>query len=227
VSGHDADMTICALVAGESGAMNEAVAAQTRPPDTQADWEGPLAAGLRAALQTGADWLWVLDGTATPRSEALQALVDAVGRAGGLPPPALLASTVLDAEGRVADGRAALFRRAPTEPVMAAAGHRLLPVRAASGPILIRRDAVLEERGPRPRLPPAGALLEWTARVLRTREGYLVPHSECVEHRGHGVLHDPRTLAAVMTGRAFSPAERIRVALDLLQQAESGPRPGR
>lgn len=217
---------IGALLLGDTAAVERAVAVQTLPPDQVVYSPGPLAVGLREVLATGTDWIWVLDGTAVPRPRSLGALVSAIGRSHGLQPPALLASVISTPAGKIAEPRAALFRRAPVEPAMVAAERRMLPVRAVTGPILIHRDAVVGERPPRPRLPATGALLEWTIRILRTRAGYLVPESESVDHHGHrNALLDPLTAAAVLLGREFSRGERLRVPLDLLEA--SWPRGGR
>jgi hypothetical protein len=212
--------SVCAVLGGTAQPLRTAVEAQTTPPGAVVGGEQGLEAALRRALETGAEWLWVLDGSAVPRPAALGALLEALGRVHELADPVLLAGVVLDPDGRVDPGRAAWYRRGHPEPAMAAAERRLLPIRATAGPVLVRRGAV-EAELPRAGTPfAAGAVLEWTATVLRRPAGYLVPDSEYVATASEGDPALDRGVAArLVAGRAFSGADRLRVGFELAERA--------
>src|SRR5436305_11135684 len=97
---------ICAVVGPPAGALERAVKAQTRPPEGLVTAEGGLRSGVESALTTGADWLWLLDGSSVPRPEALAAMRAALERLEGLPDPALLGGVVVGSEGGVDETRA-------------------------------------------------------------------------------------------------------------------------
>src|SRR4051794_15207543 len=134
-----------------------------------------------AAAQADGDteWVWLLDGSALPRTDALRRLLETADAIGELPAPALLASNVLGPDGAVDAGQAPWYRRGgETDLAMRAACRALLPLRAArAGSVLVRRDAAVATGAGRPGLSGPGAALEWTARLLRDRMGYLVPGS--------------------------------------------------
>jgi len=182
--------------------------------------DGRLDEALRRALAGGAEWIWVLDGTAVPRAGALERLLAALERVDGLPDPVLLGAVVVDSGGRVDRARAPWYRRAPTELAMAAAERRLLPIRASSGPVLVQRSAAEAEP---PRAGSAfapGVVLEWTARLLRDRVGYMVPESEAVAAAGaRDPALDPRTALRLVAGTAFSGTDRLRVVAELAERA--------
>ena len=204
--------SVCALAGGALGPFGPGV--------TVVQHAGALGEGLRRGLATGADWIWVLDGSAAPRPGALDELLGALERTGGLPDPVLLGGVVVDAGGRVDEARAAWYRRAPTELAMAAAERRLLPIRASAGPVLVSRRGA-EAEPPRERAAfGAGAVLEWTARLLRDGVGYLVPASEYVAAgAARDPALDPLTAARLVGGRAFSGTDRLRVGFELAERA--------
>jgi len=170
-------------------------------------------------MGTGADWIWVLDGSVAPSSGALRVLMEAVRGLGSGDQPALLAGVTLDRRGAVDPSRAAWYRRAPTEAALEAAELGLLPIRAAAGSVLVSRRAALAEGGPRPGLALPGAMLEWTARLLRTRKGYWVPESTGETLSPAPV--DRSSACAVLAGAAFAGADRLRAALTLAGQAKA------
>lgn len=199
-------------------AAAEAIAAQAHPPDEVIRPSEPLSSAVREALGGVAEWIWVLDSTVVPRADGLAALLGALGDLPPGPPPVLLASVILSPEGAVAGENAARFRRVPVEPAMACAEHHLLPLRAATGSVLVHAGAARAGAPPRAWLSGAGALFEWTARLLRDQTGYLVAESECVSSVPVGnPLHCPRTAAAVVAGGGFSRVERLRLGLGLLR----------
>jgi hypothetical protein len=207
---------VCAVLGRSSEALEQALAAQQQKPGTVIRHEEGLVAGLRQALEGAAEWIWVLDGSAVPRQGALAAFLEALDRVGGLPEPVLLAGVVVGPDGLVDEPRAAWYLRSGIEPAMTAAGRRLLPIRAAGGPVLVHRAAL--DALPRTGLAPPGGVLEWTARLLRARAGYLVPESEhsALAHVRHP-LDDPRVAAALLLGGGLSGAERLSVVFDLVE----------
>ncbi len=61
---------------------------------------GGFTAGLERAVQSGAEWVWMLDDDCFPEREALGALLENIERFPHKPRPSVLASLVLDADGR-------------------------------------------------------------------------------------------------------------------------------
>ena len=208
--------SVCVATAALSPAVKHALAAQDRPADLIVDGNGSLRDAAARALATDASWLWVLDGSAAPRPGALLALLTALERVDGPPGPVLLAGVVMTADEEV-DSRLAPWSRAlPAEKVMAAAGRRLFPIRAAVGSVLVDRGGIERGSAPRPELQPSSALLEWTARLLRRREGYWVAESESETLAGAAnPAGDPRLVATLLTGGAFGPREGLRLIAQL------------
>jgi GT2 family glycosyltransferase len=142
---------------------------------------GGFAAGLRRALESGADLVWLMDDDTVPREDALLRLLEA--RAGAAA-PALVASRVVWTDGRDHPMNTPrpwpLARRRQRE---AAAAQGCVAVRSASFvSVLLDADAVRAVG-----LPVADYFLwnddfEYTARLLRGRSGLLCPAS-VVEHR--------------------------------------------
>lgn len=178
-----------------------------------------LRAGLERALATGADWIWVLDGSAVPRPNALQLLLEALDRTDGLPAPALLTGLVVAADGRVDSNRSPWYRRYQLHVAADSAERGLLPVRASVGPALVSRGAV-EAALPSGSAPVSpGAVLEWTATVLSQRTGYLVPESES-EAVGptRDPLRSPVTGARLVFRLGIGPRDRMGVVLELAER---------
>jgi hypothetical protein len=180
---------------------------------------GPLRGRLERALEAGADWIWVLDGSTVPRDGALGGLLDALERTSGLEEPSLMTGVVVTPDGLVDEGRVLWYRRNQIDIAMEAAAQRLLPIRAATGSVLVQRDAVRGE------LPPFGApgspatVLEWTARMLRFRTGYLVPESESeAVEPGYDPASSPLTAARLMFAGALGRFDRIRYGFELAER---------
>jgi hypothetical protein len=160
----------------------------------------------------------VLAGYAFPERRALAALLAALDRLQGLPQPVLLAGAVHGTAGELDPRWASWYRRHPTQAAMAAAGRRLLPIRASAGPLLVNRRAL--EQGPMPRgkLAEPGQTLEWTARLLHSGAGYLVPDSRSIVRPGMNPPADARSSAALVLGAAFTGGDRLRAALELAER---------
>jgi hypothetical protein len=172
-------------------------------------------------------WLWLLDGTAVPRADALRRLLEAADAAASLPVPGpvLLASKVLAPDGSLDAGRTPWYRRGGgTDLSMRAARERLLPVRAARpSSLLVAREAGLATARTRSRLKGPGASMEWTARLLRDRVGYLVPDSVTdsgarapwgVQAAGRGGLDDVVITVAMLAGPGWRPREKLWLAAE-------------
>jgi hypothetical protein len=193
---------------------------------------------VAASSQQGDGWTWLRDGTAVPAPDALDRLLEALGRLDGLPAPVLLVSKVVDRAGALVPSLAPWYLRDDAALAMDAAGRGLLPVRAArTSSVLVRADAL--ERLPRRGrgLPPAAAGLEWTARLLRDAPGYLVPASvavaaaEAPEGPVEALDADPRrdllAAGALLAGSAFGAREKARIALEVSSRALGAGRRGR
>src|SRR5437764_3298503 len=210
---------ICAVVGAPGGDLERAVAAQSNPPEEVVSGPAGLRELVERALATGADWLWLLDGSSLPRPGALLALRDAVRRVDGLPEPAVLGGMVVMADGRADETRSLWYRPNQLDVAMASVGRRLLPICASSGPALVRaRSAQSQLPSRRARLEP-GALIEWTARLLRHATGYLVPESEAeATEGGRDPVQEPRVAARLLLGTAFGWFDRVRLAYELAQR---------
>jgi hypothetical protein len=182
-----------------------------------------LRSGLERALATGADWIWVLDGTSLPRPGALTALFDGRERVGELPAPVLLTGLVVTPDGRVHPQREPWYHRFRIDLAVAAADHALVPVRGSRGPALVRRETVAATLpGTSAGLTPGGVLV-WTARLLRTDTGYLVPESEYVAAPdGRDPMRDPRTAARLLAGGGLRRLDRIALLLELSERSDRG-----
>jgi hypothetical protein len=202
-------MTVCAVV----GRPTPGLGVQTVVADR-------LRQGVVRALGTDADWIWVLEGTATPRPGALDALLEGLGRVDGLPEPSLLTGVVIGPDGRVDRNRSPWYRRFQIEVALLSADRSLVPVRGTPGPALVHRHAAALEL-PRDGAPiaPRG-VLEWTTRVLRHRSGYLVPdsESEAVDTTSDPLLA-PATALRLLLGRSILGADRVGLVLELCERA--------
>lgn len=215
-SGSDSpSLRVCAVVLGsrdDSGeALVEAIATQTFPV-----YETVVQPS--ACVQGTAPWLWLVDDRTVPSATALEYLVAAFALT-GLPEPALVASRIVDDRGRTHRGFLPWPERARHELAVAACEHHLMAIRAARrGSMLVPRRTV-EQLG----LPPGTASgdLEWTARVLRGRPGYLVPRSETVRKGtpSRAGASSPRASLRLLAGDSLTPSEKLLFGLSLLQDA--------
>ena len=180
---------------------------------------GSLGDALDEARASGADWIWVVEDSVSPHPDALQALLDALGRTDDLPAPAVLAGVVRTPDGALDRGRLAWYRRSDLDLALAAAAAQLLPIRATAGPVLVSR-AALETNPPKDTLRPSPAsILTWTAHLLRSGMGYLVPDSRYdAREAARDPLGDPRTAATLLIGGAVAGGDRLRVIHELVER---------
>lgn len=205
---------VCAVIYGEGAEVEAALAAQCRQPySVLALPERSLLAAVHAGHARGCSWLWLLDGFAVPEPEALEALLAATATAPG-PAPLLLASKVIDGQGRLhpdSTPRHEIFEKAHS---IDAAEHHLVQLRAAAhGSVLVARRAIDRFGPPRPRLPAGLDMWEWSLRILRDWEdtGYLVPASVAVRAQP-GRDASARELLGrvrVLASPGWRPSERL------------------
>ena len=186
--------------------------------------------GIRAAHADGYRWLWLMDDDTIPRPDALAALVDGHRTAAALgPAPAILASKVVWDDGRLHPmntARAALSRM---DGLVEATAHGLLLLRSASFVSLLLDARAVDRFGlPIKRYFIWSDDVEFTARVLRSERGYLVPRS--VAH--HKTVSASTTTAGsperfyyqvrnsvyMVRGDAWDRQEKLRVLWGLLVQ---------
>ena len=180
---------------------------------------GGFHAGLKAAHSGGAEWAWLMDDDTIPRPDALAALLAAPGRLAGIARPLLLSSRAVWIDGRLHPMNEQVFKRDP-EPFIESCERGLLPLRMATFvSLLVHRDAV-DRFG----LPLAHYFIwsddiEYTARILREDQGFLVPES-VVEHRtrqpytavtdsGDRFYFHVRNNLYMLRGRAWTVREKL------------------
>jgi hypothetical protein len=199
--------------------LDRALAEQDRFPEAVLRADGGLASAIRQAAVGGADWVWVVDGSAIPRPSALAALLAAAERlaAAAATTPILLASRIVAGDGTLAAAHNPLAPQDRTAVAVRTAASRVLHVRAVSGgSLLVRADVAAA-------LPPAGsapsAMLAWTARMLRDGEGFLVPDSVALARRPDASLVlRTRVVTRLLLGSALRPRERLRLAAGLFER---------
>ncbi len=195
--------------------------------DVNVGGAGGFQAGLRAALQAGADWIWLLDDDTIARPDALQRLLGARDRLRGLPDPMVLASRVEWRDGRAHPMNMPILRRRDVAHLVACCETGVLPLRAATFvSFLVSRTAVQRHGLPLKEYFVWADDIEFSARILRTDRGYLVPDS-VVEHRtprphtsvSHGgsrfYFHARNTLF-MLRSRAWDGDEKLPIAWGLV-----------
>ena len=202
--------SVCAVVPGSAPEVVSAVAAQTVRPADVVRADGSLAAAAAQALDTGAGWIWILDGSAAPRPDALDGLLRAAAAAASLGDPAVISGVVVTAAGRADATRPIWFASDRFDLAMSAATHRLLPIRATAGPALVRRAGAAAAPPRRSSRLTSTAIFEWTSRLLRDAPGYLTTDSESEAlHAVRDPLGDPRTVLRLATGGSLRGRDRV------------------
>jgi GT2 family glycosyltransferase len=190
--------------------------------------------GLRAARAGRPDWIWLLDDDSIARPDALEHLLAAPARVAeaGLPEPALLSSRVDWRDGRPHPMNMPIVRRRDVPGLVAAAAAGLVPERTATWvSLLVRADAVDRHGLPQKAFFFQADDIDYTARILRSEHGYLVPES-VVEHRtktAHDAVHGGgdrfyfhvRNTLWMLRGDAWEPREKPALAWVLLRDARA------
>ncbi len=190
---------------------------------------GGFHAGMTVARDAKTHWLWLLDDDSIAQPDALQRLLQAPWLTAGLPEPLLLASRVNWTDGTPHPMNTPMLRRRDPNMLVQAAGVGLLPLRATTFVSLLVAAAAVERHGlPRPEFFMQADDIEFTARLLRTGYGYLVPDS-VVEHRTkkpHTFLSDPfkfyfhlRNTLYMIKGDSWSIAERAALVWVVIDSA--------
>jgi len=141
--------------------------------------------GIRAGMDRGGQWLWLMDDDTIPASDALEQLLRPLDDLGALPVPSLLASKVVWTDGTLHPKNLPWARldEGSIEAFVSAADRRLVLLRVASWvSILVARGAVEEHGLPLKHYFIWGEDGEWTARLLKHGTGYMVPAS-VVHHK--------------------------------------------
>jgi hypothetical protein len=151
------------------------------PPPAHVVAASPLATALARALDTSAEWIWLLDGRAIPQPGALGALLAA---AAAWPDErlCLLSSQLVAGDGTLLSAEAPLPQADDADVAADAFEKRTCALRVVGyGSLMVRADVL------RRAMPPsggAGADLVWSARVLAQGVGLLVPQSLAVREKG-------------------------------------------
>jgi hypothetical protein len=198
----------------------EALDRQTRAADARVVAPGAPVA-LRAAAEQGAEWVWLLDGSALPEPAALERLLEALDRLEPLPSPILLASKVVGPDGSPDPGSLPAPRVVNTELAAAAAERRVLPVR------IVRHGSLLVHRRALPARASADRDLAWSAGLLRDEAGYMVPASVAVREAPRPVRRELGPRLRLLAGGALARGEKPRFALRLAEEAAGARRGGR
>ncbi len=184
-----------------------------------------VARALAEAVAEPDEWLWLLRAGTVPAPEALEHLLEPLTLAELDPAPVLLAGRVNDSHGRLDPESAPVLRNVDQQAVIRGARHRLLALRSARyGSLLLLRTAV-EESGP-PRLRGLGdeGDAEWTARLLKSQVGYLVPSSLAVRPANEATGAEGssagrlavRNRLAMIGGEAWTRDERLWLGVGLV-----------
>ncbi|HEX2234349.1 MAG TPA: hypothetical protein VHG69_13400 [Thermoleophilaceae bacterium] len=191
-----------------------------------------LHAGLEVALGRAQHWLWLLDGTALPRPDALQHLLEAAEVDGALAKPALVASRMVLADGELDAAAAPWPQVNPPGLAIEAYQRGAVAIRMARhGSLLVARDVVAARGLPRVDFVSDGDDLEWTGRLLRGALGLYAPRSLVVRQKDAALRADParelRNRTAMLFGPAFDGADLRWLALALAERAVAEARSGR
>jgi GT2 family glycosyltransferase len=152
--------------------------------DTNEGGAGGFYEGMRSAYEGGFDWLWLMDDDTVPTPTALERLLEGRDTAATVgAAPLALASRVLWTDGQMHPMNTPLPALRHMDSLVDAASHGLLLIRSASCVSLLVNRRAIERFG----LPIKhyfiwGDDVEFTARVLRSEPGYLVPDS-VVHHK--------------------------------------------
>ncbi len=141
--------------------------------------------GMKAAMEKGFDWIWLMDDDTIPTPTALERLLESLDKLEGLPQPLILASKVVWTDGLLHPKNLPAARLDETwgEVFLSGTARGLLLIRSASFvSILVSRQAVVEHGLPHKHYFIWGDDGEYTARVMRDGAGYLVPGS-VVHHK--------------------------------------------
>ena len=149
--------------------------------------------GMKRGTEQGWDWLWLMDDDTIPSADALDRLLAAFDRLDGLPEPIMLGSKAVWTDGNWHPMNFVGPRLAMFPEFLDASVHGLLAFRMATFvSLLVRTDAVKRYGLPHKHYFIWSDDVEWTARVLKSERGYLVPDS-VVHHKTKTAHTAPET----------------------------------
>ena len=188
--------------------------------------------GIRAGMDRGGQWLWLMDDDTIPAPDALEQLLRPLGNLGGLPVPGLLASKVVWTDGTLHPKNLPWARldEGSIETFVSAVDRRLLPLRVASWvSILVSRQAVQAHGLPLKHYFIWGEDGEWTARLLKHGTGYMVPasvvhhktpHKVSVHREGSDQYYfEVRNKLYQLRGDSWFGREKIHLTLSMVMGA--------
>jgi rhamnopyranosyl-N-acetylglucosaminyl-diphospho-decaprenol beta-1,3/1,4-galactofuranosyltransferase len=166
--------------------------------DSNTGSAGGFAAGVKAAVAEGADWVWIQDNDGVAHADCLERLLEA---AEGAPDDtAVLAPQVYDETGGVQGQHRGRYVRGHTLPAREETyQHAVTPVDYASYiGILVHADAIAAAGGPDPHLFLWVDDLEWCLRLGERGPLFLVPgagitHNDGISNRSAGLWATVRT----------------------------------
>lgn len=180
---------------------------------------GGFHAGMRAASQANAAWLWLLDDDTIARSDALERLL-----AVDDPAAVLRASVAVWKDGRLHPMNVPGLERDSVAPLVEGVEHRVLPLRTATFvSLLVAGEAVARFGLPRADFFLWSDDLEYTARVTRGGGRAVLVCDSVVEHRtptphtavseaGERFYFHVRNTLFMLRGTAWSPLEKLTLA---------------
>lgn len=183
--------------------------------------------GMKAAAARGFDWLWVMDDDTIPHPDALEVLLDARSLDGN---PALLASKVLWTDGTLHPMNWPGLGTDDFDAFVGGIERRVLRIRSNTFPsLLVKREAV-ERYGP----PRKGFFIwaddiDFTQRILRYENGYMVPasvavHKTATAHRpwegGQRFYYAVRNGLFILRGDTLSAREKVGWMLLVMSQIQ-------
>jgi rhamnopyranosyl-N-acetylglucosaminyl-diphospho-decaprenol beta-1,3/1,4-galactofuranosyltransferase len=140
---------------------------------------GGFERGIERASAAGYEWIWVLDDDTFADERCLETLLAGVERAPRR--PSVMTSVVRWRDGSLHPMNRPWLRLVPRGPYAEAVAAGLAPIRAATFvSTMVHRDAVARHG-----LPPGHYFvwlddIQYTARILREGDGYIVPESTAV-----------------------------------------------
>ena len=159
------------------------------------------------------DWVWLLDAGVVPEPGAMAALLTARNQ---LPAAILFASQVVTTQGELDPVSLPVIAVHDPGRILAALERRMVPLVAARrGSLLIRTSDLA-----RAHAGAAGALLRWSARLLQSQLGVLVPASVAVRTIGAQHQGAARRLAEALSAlAAVDRRDRLWFAAHLAERA--------
>lgn len=137
--------------------------------------------GMKAGVERGFEWLWVMDDDTVPHPDALEKLLDRLHDHGDLPDPVILTSRIVWTDGRVHPMNPPGPAMRDIDLFVRATGLGLIPLRAVTFPsMLVLSDAIRRHRLPQKHFFLWSDDIDFSARILRHEMGYMVPASVAV-----------------------------------------------